>query len=132
MTEQQTLIPIEIGELLFKVKQLNDSRHRLVQIGCTKLENNEITYAFDKDYHFTYLKLIAPPSGAVIPSISAIYWSAFLYENEIHDLFGVTFTDMVIDFHGNFYRTSQSQAFSYCERLDKATQTTTTAEGSST
>jgi hypothetical protein len=50
--------------------------------------------------------LSAKPSvlPQVLPSISDIYWSAFTYENEIHDLFGIRVSGLVLDFKGRFYR----------------------------
>ena len=41
-----------------------------------------------------------------MPSISAIYWCAILYENEMHDLFNVQVSDLTVDFKGNFYKTA--------------------------
>jgi ech hydrogenase subunit D len=42
----------------------------------------------------------------VLPSISGVYFSAFLYENEIHDLFGISITDIALDYKGKFYQTA--------------------------
>jgi ech hydrogenase subunit D len=53
---------------------------------------------------FHTIRVRLPLEGAELPSISSFYWSAFLYENEIHDLFGVTVHGMAIDFHGAFYK----------------------------
>jgi hypothetical protein len=47
-----------------------------------------------------------------IQSISVIYPNAFLYENEIHDLFGLTIKNMTIDYHGTLYRTAIKVPFS--------------------
>ena len=44
------------------------------------------------------------PRDAVIPSITDLYLEAFVFENEIHDLFGVHISDIAIDFGGNFYQ----------------------------
>ena len=41
-----------------------------------------------------------------MPSISAIYWCAFLYENELHDLFNVQVEGMAVDFKGHLYETT--------------------------
>ena len=41
-----------------------------------------------------------------------IYPGAFLYENEIHDLFGVAITHIAIDYRGTLYRTALSTPFS--------------------
>ena len=112
MTQVQKLIDMEIKDLLSYVGDYHKAGHRLVQIGCTKLpECLEINYSFDKDYSFTNFKIKLEDLDIEIPSISKIYWGAFLYENEIHDLFGVKFKEMVVDYQGNFYRTSVKRGF---------------------
>ncbi len=116
MIEEQEIIPIEVSQLLGRVKQLYDEKYRIVQIGCTKCQDNlEINYAFDLQYRFVNLRITVPRSGVAIPSVSGIYWSAFLYENEIQDLFGVRFKDMVLDFKGTFYRTAIKHPFNQAE-----------------
>ena len=109
--EEQTLIPIEVSELLSRVEQYRKEGNRLVQIGCTKDGDVfEINYSFDKDFTFSTIR-ISVPQTAEIPSISGIYWGAFVYENEIHDLYGLTVKGMNIDFGGHFYRTSIKTPF---------------------
>jgi ech hydrogenase subunit D len=41
-----------------------------------------------------------------------IYPGAFLYENEIHDLFGVTIRHIAVDYLGTLYRTALMTPFS--------------------
>ena len=52
-----------------------------------------------------------PAVEARVPSISSLYWCAFLYENEMHDLFNVRVDGMTVDFHGHLYQTSVKYAF---------------------
>lgn len=111
MLEKQEMIDIQISDLLIQVKKMSDSGYRLVQIGCAKLENLEINYSFDKDYSFINFKIILPMDKLELPSISNIYWSAFLYENELSDLFAIKFSNMAIDYKGNFYRTTVKWPF---------------------
>jgi ech hydrogenase subunit D len=44
-------------------------------------------------------------------SISDIFPPAFLYENEIHDLFGINIKMMNVDYKGNLYRLSQKTPY---------------------
>lgn len=111
MTEEQKIINIEPGELLKKVSEFHSSGYRLVQIGCAKTDMIEINYSFDKEYSFVNLKVKLPSAGAEIPSVSSVYWSAFLYENEMSDLFGVKVKNIAVDYKGNFYRTSVKWPF---------------------
>ena len=89
MSEPQEMILLEKHDLVGVVAQLFAEGYRLVQIGCSTLPAAyELNYSFDKDYRFKNLRITAAP-GEEVPSISVIYPNAFLYENEIHDLFGV-------------------------------------------
>ena len=104
--EKQTLIPIELSELMARTEQYKKDGNRLVQIGCTKVDDlYEISYSFDKDFVFQTIRVIIPQTTE-LPSISGIYWGAFVYENEIHDLYGITVTGMNVDFKRTFYRTT--------------------------
>lgn len=110
--EEQEIVNIEKEELLLKVQALMDDGYRLVQIGCTKMADHlQIDYSFDKDYKFYDLRVKLPLANPELPSISAICLPAFLYENEIHDLFGVNVTNISIDFKGKFYRLEKDAPF---------------------
>ena len=110
--DQQTTIPVSVDELVSRTEALKKDGCRLVQIGCTKVgEDFEINYVFDKDFVMTNLR-ITVKQDTVIPSVSGVYFGAFVYENEIHDLYGITVSGMNIDFGGHFYRTTIKQPFS--------------------
>jgi len=112
MTEPQEIIPTGKNDLVGKVAHLFAEGHRLVQISCTTLESAyELNYSFDKDYRFKNLRMTVAP-GEEVPSISVIYPNAFLYENEIHDLFGIVVKDIAIDYAGSLYRTAIKTPFS--------------------
>ncbi|NLL04996.1 MAG: NADH-quinone oxidoreductase subunit C [Clostridiaceae bacterium] len=114
MSEKQEFKSITIDKLVSTVKELSAKGYRLVQISCTKLdENMQLNYSFDKDYEFLNLKLDVG-KDAQLPSVSDIYWSALLYENEIHDLFGLSIEGMAIDFKGNLYKTAVKTPFGNC------------------
>ena len=108
----QTTLPIGTGELVSRTEQMKKDGCRLVQIGCTKIGDDfEINYVFDKDYVMTNLR-ITVKQDTMIPSVSSVYFGAFVYENEIHDLYGITVSGINIDFGGKFYRTTIKQPFS--------------------
>jgi len=118
MSEPQEIIPIQKDALLGAVSDLFARGYRMVQIGCTTLDNAyELNYSFDKDYHFKNLRVTAQREDE-IQSISVIYPNAFLYENEIHDLFGIKIKNMSVDYRGAFYRTAIKTPFSI-ENLPK-------------
>lgn len=80
---------------------------RYVQIlAVNKDDGVDLVYAYMKDGVMENMVVSDVPREAHIPSISDLYLEAFVCENEIHDLFGVAFDDIAIDFLGNFYRLS--------------------------
>ena len=106
MSQEQIEI-ITLETLADKVKAKHEQKCRLVQISATQLPGAiELTYSFDLDSRLTNLRLSLPGEKPHLPSISSIYLCAVLYENEIHDLFGVQVDGLAIDFKGNFYKTS--------------------------
>ena len=44
-----------------------------------------------------------------VPSIQGLYFAAFSYENEAHDLYGVRFVNMKLDFGGHFFNLATSE-----------------------
>lgn len=84
---------------------------RLVQMHATTLPDGvEINYTYDLNSDLSVWRLAVAPQ-AMLASISAVYPAAFLYENEIHDLFDISFSDMSIDYHGNLYRLAVQTPF---------------------
>ena len=116
VNEEQTTTGITLEDLLREVEALHARGYRLVQIGCTDLDGSyELNYSFDKGYQFRNLRLTVGPETEV-PSISGIYWGAFVYENEMHDLFGIPVTGINIDFKGTFIKTAEKYPFSVTRR----------------
>jgi ech hydrogenase subunit D len=110
--EKQITTNIDVGNLIGCVERYRNEGYRLVQIGCTKVGDlYEINYSFDMDYHFENIR-ITITTDTEIPSISGMYWSAFIYENEMHDLFGIQVRGMNIDFKGTLIRTAIKYPFS--------------------
>ena len=46
-----------------------------------------------------------PPADPArsVPSLGTLFPNAFMFENEMHDLFGVVVRGMSLDYHGGFY-----------------------------
>lgn len=116
MIEEQEMITIDKRDIVERVAALRSTGYRLVQICSTTLSDcYEMNYSFDKEGQFKNLRFTIPP-GETVPSISLIYFNAFLYENEIHDLFGITIENMVLDYHGTFYQLLTPAPFSLQSR----------------
>jgi ech hydrogenase subunit D len=110
--ETQTITSIDVGKLIGSVERFRNEGYRLVQINCSKIgEVYEINYSFDKDYHFENIR-ITVSADTEIPSISGMYWNSFIYENEMHDLFGIQVRGMNIDFKGTLFQTAVKFPFS--------------------
>lgn len=113
-------------ELPARVKELSVTGARLVQISAVALPvaaagetpSVELTYSFDKDGSLSHLRLTAAP-GDKIASISGVYFPAFLYENELHEQFGVDFEGMVLDFKGSLYKTAVRVPFAVAAPVRK-------------
>lgn len=109
---EQNIVPIEISELLHSVDQLKKDGYRLSQICCTRTSQAfELSYSFDKNLNYHVLRIVMPSNEIQVPSISQIYFAAFLYENEIHDLFGIPIADIAVDYKGNLYKVKTKFAF---------------------
>jgi ech hydrogenase subunit D len=107
MTEPQPLAVVTTDTLLAKVLMFQHEGYRLVHISAATLKDSlEITYGFDRNLQYQALRVNLPPGPARIPSISRIYWAAFLYENEIHDLYNVEVDGMAVDFKGKLVKTA--------------------------
>ena len=112
MIEPQVITAISVSDVIARAEQAKKDGNRLVQVGCTKIDESfEIIYVYDKDYQLTCYRITVKQDDE-IPSITGVYWGAFVYENEIHDLFGIRVTGINIDFKGTFYKTTIKRPFS--------------------
>lgn len=112
MAEIQEIVAVTEQQLLELVKKFAEEKHRLVLISCTQVGNLfRIDYGFDLAYKFCALRIEVPINAPKLPSISPIYFAAFLYENELHDLFGISFAGLLLDYCGKFYRIEKQTPF---------------------
>ena len=74
----------------------------------------EITWVFenDKDASLEKIREIVSPADAV-PSISEFFGAAFLYENEMRELFGIKVEGINLDLQGQLYKTATKVPFSH-------------------
>jgi len=117
---------------LGKIEEYHKGGWRLSLINAASVIANDelpagavdVTWAFAKDAEFeTIRERFIPGSGDVMPSISSMFWPAFLYENEIRELFGVTVDGINVDLQGQLYKTAEKVPFSPSAiraRLEKA------------
>lgn len=105
--QKQNIVAVETSDLLATVKDLKEEGYRLLQICATKVENGiEILYSFDKEHElFNYRLTISEEEN--VESITSAYWNAFIYENEMHDLFGVKIRHSALDYGGKFFKVAE-------------------------
>lgn len=109
--KDQTILRIEPADLIPAVKKYRETGWRLVQIGCARVGDlYEITYSFDKDLVLEHLRILIG-ADTEISSITGVFLAAFVYENEIADLYGIPIQGMAIDYKGKFITTSVPHPF---------------------
>jgi ech hydrogenase subunit D len=72
----------------------------------------EVTWAFAKDLEFETIRETINQADAV-PSVSDFFGAAFLYENEIRELFGIDVTGLGLDLKGQLYKTATRIPFAH-------------------
>ena len=103
-------VDVPLGELLTRVQSLKHQGMRFVQL-CAELPESgiDLVYTFYDETVDNALNLcVSVPEGAEVPSIQGLYFAAFSYENEAHDLFDVNFVNMKLDFGGHFFSLAES------------------------
>jgi len=125
MFEKQEIITIQKESLLEKVREMREEGYRLVQIGCTPLDELQMDYSFDREGKFVDLRFTIPREEPELPSVTDIYLCAFTYENELHDLFDIKVNGIAIDYGGNFYRIKSKPPLS-CPIIKKFEQISNT------
>ena len=108
---EQNIIEIPHTELLENVLQLKKDGYRLVQMCSTKTETGfELSYSFATFDDFKHLRMQIS-EDTEISSISDIFTPAFLYENEMNDLFGIKIKNIILDYQGKLYRINAETPF---------------------
>jgi ech hydrogenase subunit D len=101
-------------DVITQSRILRDEGFRLVTMSSTDLgESVCVYYHLDKDLQIRNLR-VDVPKGKKIPSISSVYFCAFLVENEIKEQFGVDFDGLPIDFQGMLYLDEEVQRTPFC------------------
>lgn len=97
---------IKLAALLSTIERYKEEGWRFANLcGSTLDEGVELLYSFVRGNELENVRLAITNEDSV-PSISALYPNAFVFENETHDLYGVAITNISIDYKGTFYPTS--------------------------
>ena len=105
MSPDTVIDDLERARLPEVAKELCGQGYRLVQMmGTPRKETIEVMISFDKAYALKNYRIQVPRDDMTLPSITASTLAAFSYENELQDLFGITVSDLAINYGGNFLR----------------------------
>jgi ech hydrogenase subunit D len=93
---------ITSDKLLGFVQKMLYQGYRFITATCVTNQDGsaEILYHFDKDLEMNHAR-VKVGKDEEIPSISGIYFCAFLVENEMKELFGLNITNIAIDYAGH-------------------------------
>lgn len=95
---------IEEGELMPRCAMLKSQGWRLCQIHSVRIPGGyELTYTLANGYDMHNFK-IKVEEGAAVPSITPIYACAWIYENEIAELFGVDIKNILMSYDRKLYK----------------------------
>lgn len=107
-TQSFTITPIQAADILRIARERKAAGRRFVECHANrpyKDDRLEVTWSFanDDDQTVEVCEAFIQKDEAV-DSVSHLYPCAFPFENEMHDLYGVTVRDLLIDYQGGFYR----------------------------
>lgn len=98
-----TIIEIGLDELLTTVLDKRNHRYRLAQICCYFAdEKYHLSYSFAHHYELITYRIVVDKE-TMVPSITNIYNAAFLYENEMKELFGVNIEYISMNYKNKLY-----------------------------
>jgi ech hydrogenase subunit D len=104
--EPQVFKDIELAQLANMVKDYKERAWRLTNLCGSSVEGKvELLYSFSADEELENLRVLVA-NDEEVPAVSPLYPCAFMFENETHDLYGVRFTGMTLNYEGAFYPTS--------------------------
>ena len=99
-------IDTPLDGLLARTAEFKAKGWRFVQCCATRIGEGlfELLYTFCDDATNEVANLrVRAASVYEVPSLGAIYPCAFMFENEMHDLFGIDVVGVTLDYDGNFY-----------------------------
>ncbi len=107
-----SFVDLPLEELLTRVQTLKHEGVRFVQMCAETTEQGiDLLYTFYDETTQNALNLCVYgiDESSRVPSIQGLYFAAFSYENETHDLYGVRFVNMKLDFGGHFFNLATSE-----------------------
>ena len=112
---QEEFPSVRVESVIGECAKLKAEGYRFVTMSCVELDESSlhILYHFDKSLEMKHLRLTVSKDTQV-PSLSPVYFAAFLVENEIQDHFGVVFKDLALDYKRTLYLEEEVQRTPFC------------------
>ena len=107
-----SFIDVPLGDLLERVQTFKHEGIRFVQMCAETTEAGvDLLYTFYDETadHAINLCVYGIDEQSRVPSIQGLYFASFSYENETHDLYGVRFVNMELDFGGHFFNLAATE-----------------------
>ncbi len=121
MALETEFVPLTIEELPERAGALKAQGWRFVQVLAVNTEDGiDLVYSFMKDGRLANHEIKGVKKDVAVPSITDKFLAAFVFENEVHDLFGVSIEGIAIDFGGNFYALAQKEPMTIISPEQKA------------
>ena len=106
-----TIEEISMDKFMQEVIRFKMEGWHVIQICAVRVEGGyELSYSFGRDYDMRTLRLKVAEDETV-PSITQVFHTAYLQENEAAELFGVKIENIDLDFKGKLYRISRETPF---------------------
>lgn len=97
---------ITISDIKNEAKKRLDDNWAFVQLMALKTSRSyDLIYTYRKDNILENIVIKDIKQDEPIESITDYYFQAFVFENEINDLYGLNVVNIAIDFKGNFFKT---------------------------
>ncbi len=120
MTIPATWDTIALDELHPLAVKLKGEGYRFVQTHAVNTDAGiDLYYTFMKDGVLHNYKVAHVTPDQQVPSMTDQFLSAFVFENEARELFGVDMRDIAIDFGGRMYDVSEKAPMTYVSPVQK-------------
>jgi ech hydrogenase subunit D len=109
------ILSIQTNQVVGEAARIKAEGYRFVTLSYVEKDADqvEILYHFDRDLQMTHLRLTVTRDAA-IPSITPVFLSAFLVENEMQDLYGLRVEGLPIDYNKTFYLEAEVKEAPLC------------------
>lgn len=106
-----TIVDLDKSAITAKTLEHKNSGYRLAQICAVRTAGGyDLFYSFAKEYEFINYKIAIGEDDEIL-SISEIFPTAMLYENEMKEFFGVNIKSINLDYDNRFIRIAQETPF---------------------